>query len=108
MQFIHDLYQKIAKWAHGFQSPKAEGVKQIIRLAFFFVVSWILTETAKQLNFIPEFYTIKVLVFVYMIPVRTSVALALTAIQTFIDKYKFEKSKSNIKAGEAPVGIFPA
>lgn len=88
----------------NFNTPFWEGVKEVSRWAFFFVVSWIVTETLKQLSVVPEFATVQIWVFSYEVPVRMTLQVLLTSLGRFSDKFIFTSSKQ--ERGESK-GLLP-
>lgn len=68
-----------------------------------FVISWFITETLAQITNVPEFITLNIWVFAYMIPVRQLITFGLTLLGRFIDKYLHEMGKTlgddKLKAG---------
>jgi len=88
--------------------PNIEATKEILRWVVFFIVSWFISETMKQLNLIPEYYKLKIYVFTYLIPIRSIFAFFLTMIGRYADKYLHEKNKEKGYISEAkPMGILP-
>lgn len=79
------------------KQPNLEGLKEIARWAGIyiasFVASWFLTETLNQVTNIPEFLTLNVWVFAYLIPVRQLITFTLTLIVRYLDKYLHELGK---------------
>lgn len=67
-----------------------EVIKEAIRWIVLFLVSWIITETLKQANLVPEVLNLKVWVFVYAIPVRTTFTFLLTVLSRLVDRYLHE------------------
>lgn len=90
-----------------FESEKAkavlEGIKEVARWVVLFAVSWVITQTVAQINLVPEFFTLKVWVFSYLIPVRLAFNVGLTMLGRFVDKMLYELGKSkgdeNMKKG---------
>jgi hypothetical protein len=80
--------------------PTLEALKELGRLALLFVVSWIITETLKQLGVVPEKATITIWLFNYTIPIRLLVNLGLTALGRYVDKLLHEIGKAKEKLGE--------
>ena len=64
-----------------------EALKEIARWGVLFAMSWFITETLKQAVSVPEFYILKVWLFVYMIPVRVLFTLGLTALGRIVDRW---------------------
>lgn len=97
---LHSLYLKL-------QTPKmkamSEGLKEVARWIVLFILSWLITETIAQLELVPEFYTLKVWVFTYLIPVRLAFNLGLTLLGRFVDKWLHEfgklSGKETLKGG---------
>lgn len=79
----------------NFRGPVWESTKEIARWVILFAISWVITETLKQVNLVPEFANVKVWVFAYTLPIRAGLQFALTFAGRFVDKYLFEKSKDN-------------
>lgn len=95
--------------------PRLEAVKEVLRYVILFVVSWIITETLKQISLVPTLYEVRFWVFVYAIPVQALLTFLLVLVGRYIDKYKFTKSKQELEdlpkhlleqEGE-PKGILP-
>ena len=78
-----------------------ETVKELGRWAILLVVSWVITETLKQIMAVPEVATVKLWVFVYPIPVRFMFEFALAGLGRLVDRYIHVNP--NIKAN----GILP-
>lgn len=92
----------------NFSGPTWEGIKEVARWVVLFLVSWLITETLKQVTAIPEIANVKVWVFVYTVPVRAGVVFLLTFTGRWVDKYLFEKSKDETKfAADKPKGLLP-
>jgi len=89
------------------KNPKLEAFKEIGRLTVFLVISWIISETLKQVGVIPEVATVKVWLFVYSIPVRWLFTAALTLAGRYADKYTFIYNKVNkvYSLEEGPKGL---
>lgn len=91
--------------------PNKEAIKEIGRWLFFFVLSWIVTQTLQQANVIPEFYTLHISVLAYTVPLRAGIMWAFTIIGRYADKYVYVQNKLNnlFKSDsiEAPKGILP-
>lgn len=77
----------------------SESGKTVGRWAVLFVVSWFITETIKQAIVIPEYYSLKVWEFYYLIPMRQLFVLGLTGLGGFIDKFLHEWGKEVGKEG---------
>lgn len=75
-----------------------EALKEVARLVLLYAVSWVITETMRQINMIPESYTLKIWVLAYDLPVRVAINLALTTAGRYVDKYLFEKRKEEDKS----------
>lgn len=77
--------------------PQKEALKEIGRWAglytISFVISWFISQTLGQVGLVPEFFSFKIWVFTYLIPVRQIFTLGLTFIGRFIDKYLHELGK---------------
>ena len=80
--------------------PKIERIKDILRIGIFFIIAWIISETLKQANLIPEFYTLKIWVFSYLIPIRDIFIAVLGAVLTYIDRVKFLKDGKGLTFGK--------
>lgn len=89
--------------------PQIEALKEIARWIVLFIVSWIIAETLKQVTQVPEWYTIKLWVFTYAIPVRTLFTFGLTLLGRYVDKYLHEKAKLTKDFTEVakPNGLLP-
>lgn len=89
--------------------PNLEALKEIGRWLVLFIVSWIIAETLKQVANVPEWYTVKVWVFTYAVPVRTLFTFGLTLAGRYVDKYLHEKAKLKKSVLEAPKpnGLLP-
>lgn len=89
-------------------SAKLEALKEIGRWVILFVISWIITQILAQATVIPEYYHLKVWLFVFTIPVRAVVIFGLTMLGRYADKYKHEESKLTKahSTGES-MGILP-
>lgn len=74
-----------------------EAVKEALRWVVSLVVGWVLTETLKQIDLVPEFATVKLWVFTYMIPVRFMVQTGLTLATRMIDKFIHEWNGTKLK-----------
>lgn len=75
------------------KNPTLEALKEVGRWIFLFVISWIITETLKQVVAVPEYLTFKVWVFMYAIPVRLVFQMALTTAGRLIDRWVHENPK---------------
>lgn len=80
--------------------PKIARIKDILRFLFFIAVSWFISETLKQVQVVPDFYTLKVWVFTYLIPVRFIFVTALTAALSYIDRRKFLADGKGLTGGK--------
>ena len=96
------------------KNPKLEGLKEVLRWVILFagsmVISWVITETLKQITAVPEVFNLKVWVFTYAIPVRELFTFGLTFAGRYADKYLHEASKQNIykaSEGESLKGLLP-
>ena len=78
-----------------------EALKEVARWVVLFVLSWFVSETIKQATSVPEFFALKVWVFVYMIPVRASFMLGLTVLGRVVDRWVHDTPKLSLK------GILP-
>jgi len=78
-----------------------EGLKEVGRWLLASCFSWIITETLRQINLVPEFAIVSVFVFSYQIPVRLLLNLFLTFLGRFVDKFIHEWNGTKLK------GIFP-
>lgn len=74
-----------------------EAVKEVARWLVAFIVSWLVTETLKQIVLVPEFVDFKVWVFTYSIPFRAGFQLALTFIGRAADKFVHEWNGTKLK-----------
>lgn len=79
------------------KNPNFEAAKEIARWVVFFVVSWLITETLKQVSLVPETAAFKVWVFAYVIPVRMLLTSALTLAGRYVDKYLWVKNNQEDK-----------
>jgi hypothetical protein len=96
---------KFIDWLYFcFGKPQVEAVLEVLRFVVLFVISWIITETLKQINLVPSFLTVKIWVFSYLLPVRDMLTILLTMTGRFIDKMLFEKRKMQTGTGK---GILP-
>jgi hypothetical protein len=91
------------------KTPTKEALKEVSRWVVFFIISWIISETLKQINLVPEFAPIKLWVFTYSIPVRSLFTFVLTMVGRYADKYTHEKNKElGYQGPTAPsMGILP-
>lgn len=93
------------------KNPKIEGLKEVMRWVVLFagslVISWIITETLKQITNVPEVFNLKVWVFTYAIPVRELFTFGLTFAGRYVDKYLHEASKGFTLDGSKPKGLLP-
>lgn len=89
--------------------PLLETIKEVGRWGIAAVVSWVITETAKQLGLVPEVYNLKIWVFTYTLPIRAGVGFGLTIAGRAVDKYVFTVSKEDPdrKKSEDPKGVIP-
>lgn len=71
-----------------------EAVKEVARWVLLMVVSWIVTETLKQVGLVPETHTLHVWVFSYSIPVRVVFQTGLTLLGKGVDKWLYERGKT--------------
>ena len=78
-----------------------EATKEIGRWVLFFAISWVITATLDQITQVPEFATVKVWVFTYMIPVRLLIQFLLTLAQRAVDKFIHEWNGTRLN-GLAP------
>jgi len=83
------------------KSAFIEGFKEVARWILALSISWIITETLKQINLVPEFAVVSISVFTYSIPVRLLLNLFLTFLSRFVDKFVHEWNGTKLK------GIFP-
>lgn len=63
-----------------------EALKEVVRWAVLFAVSWFITATLAQIVAVPETYDLRVWVFVYSLPIRLMFQVALTALGRWIDR----------------------
>jgi len=96
------------------KNPNMEGLKEVLRWVVLFVgsmvLTWVITETLKQITAVPETLNVKVWVFTYAIPFRELFTFALTFVGRYLDKYLHEASKQTkgYAIGSAtPKGILP-
>lgn len=102
------FYQPLAQFASQFDSPHAESIKSVLRLIVISVVSGIITQMLAQLNLVPESQYMKVFVFTFTIPLRSTLFLILTAAGKYVDKLLFEVNSNKRKpAGNVSTGIVP-
>lgn len=92
--------------------PNAEAVKEILRLAIFYAVSWVITQTLLQLTAVPQSLDVKMWVFTYAIPIRFILEMSLTLLARYLDKFMYINDKENKEHGftpneEKPKGILP-
>lgn len=88
--------------------PQIEGIKEVLRWALLFVISWIITVVLAQINAVPETHRLALWVFVFDIPVRAILLFTLTFIGRYIDKVRFERSKEKmLRLDEKPSGLLP-
>jgi hypothetical protein len=88
--------------------PRIEAFKELLRLAIFFLLSWIVAATLTQVNVIPVLYQLHVGPLVYTIPAQALVVSLLTLLGRYSDKYVFERSKETAKFGSnEPNGLLP-
>lgn len=83
--------------------PYVEGLKEVARWVVLFVVSWLITETLSQMGAVPEFATVKLWVFNYVIPVRLLVNFLLTMLGRFIDKALYTAGKMIEEKSKKPI-----
>lgn len=76
-------------------NPFKEALKEGARWLIFFVIGWLITETLGQLSLVPEYATVKIYVFSYLIPVRATLSFLLTMAGKMADKYRFQSTKNN-------------
>ena len=72
------------------QKAFIEAIKEPARYIVLFIISWIVTETLKQINLIPEKLQVNIWVLSYSIPIRLMTTTALTLILRTVDKYMYE------------------
>jgi|GEM_PF-6941606 len=102
------LYQPIVKWMDSYGSPKAEGIKSVLRVSVMMIIAWIIIQILDQIDLVPEVYAFKVWVFTFIVPVKNLLFLALTFAQKYIDKFIFEQNKSRRKPkGTVSTGLIP-
>lgn len=96
------------------KNPNLEGLKEVMRWVVLFVgsmvISWVITETLKQIANVPEVFNVRVWVFTYAIPVRGLFTFVLTFTGRYVDKYLHELSKINVLKSieqKAPRGLLP-
>ena len=96
------------------KNPQLKGLKEVMRWVVLFVgsmvISWIITETLKQITAVPEVFNVKVWVFTYAIPVRELFTFGLTFAGRYADKYLHELSKQNLyksDGSQTVKGILP-
>jgi hypothetical protein len=73
-----------------------ESIKEVGRWVLLYSLSWIITETLKQVGLVPEFSVVNVWVFSYLLPVRAGLQLGLTLLAKGVDKWLYEKDKTII------------
>ena len=78
------------------QSPNWEGAKETARWVVLFVISWIITETVKQLGSVPENLPVHIWVFAYNIPVQLTLSFLLALAGRWVDKALFVSSKQDL------------
>lgn len=78
-----------------------EATKEALRWVISLVVGWVLAETLKQINLVPEYSMVKVWVFTYMIPVRFIIQTTLSLATRMVDKFVHEWNATKLK------GIIP-
>ena len=83
------------------QTALLEAGKEVLRWVVFFAISWVITETLKQIDLVPEFATVKVWVFTYLLPVRSMVQFGLTFLGRAADKFVHEWNATKLR------GILP-
>lgn len=71
-----------------------EWSKEAFRWTLLFVGAWFVGETIKQVGLIPEYFTLKLWVFSYLLPIRAIFILGLTVLSRFIDKFLHAKDVS--------------
>lgn len=84
--------------------PQFEALLEILRYIALFIISWIITETLKQISLVPVSYTVHIWVFAYVLPVKTTLTIVLTLVGRYVDKLLFEKEKFSTGTGK---GILP-
>lgn len=72
---------------------KKEALKEVARYLVFFAIGWVISETLKQINVVPENYYLHIWEFIYAIPVRAIVNLGLTLALRYTDKYMHLRNK---------------
>jgi len=75
------------------QKALIESLKEPARWIVLFIASWIVTETLKQINLIPEFLQVNIWVLSYSVPIRLITTTVLTLILKTIDRYMHELGK---------------
>lgn len=75
------------------KKPLVETIKEAGRWILSAIAAWIITETLKQINLVPEVANVHVWVFTYGIPIRALLAFVLTLAGRGLDKYVFEINK---------------
>jgi len=96
-------------------NPKTEALKEISRWVALYIVSWIITQMLSQINLVVDFWSFKVSVFTFTIPVRTSLNTILTLTGRYVDKYVFVSHKNELRTLEIefdqkqgdPTGLLP-
>ena len=79
--------------------PKLSRIKDILRALIFFILSWFINETLKQAGVVPEFWVLKLWVFVYSIPLRLLFTALLGAALSYLDRVKFLKDGKGLTFG---------
>ena len=75
------------------QKAFIEAIKEPARWIVLFVASWIVTETLKQINLIPEYLQVNIWILSYSVPIRLITTTVLTLILRTIDRYMHELGK---------------
>lgn len=96
-------------------SPKLEAAKELLRWASLytgsFIITWIITETLKQITSVPDAINVRLWVFSYSIPVRNMLAVTLTLVGRYVDKFMHEQSKIDVLKSKDktadPSGLLP-
>ena len=90
-----------------FNDAQWAGIKEVGRWVVFFVAAGIVTQMLDQIAQVPASATIKVWVFNFTIPIRSSLRLALTMALRYFDKFKHTDWKLEHPRSEKSGGLLP-
>lgn len=84
--------------------PQFEASMEVLRYIALFILSWMITETLKQIGLVPVSFTVHIWVFSYVLPVQAMLNAVLTIFGRYVDKLLFERSKYTTGTGS---GLLP-